>query len=1560
MTLFRQTNALIGKDLKIVAQRRWASTFLRAIALPIAYIIFIAYARNFFLPPSEYGFGSPRPIRDLTTEVFNSSTSLGGRDRVVFINNGYQNGQIDILIDRLSSPLRAAGADVRTLPDEDRLSEICQSSLAGFSSCYASASFTGSPTEGSPSHWSYTARIDAGLGVSVFVNQDDNAAQVYVLPFVQAIDAEIARMSGAELPTDMLEQPFTYETIQDRENDVQRFFMSALSDYLAVTLFIAICGIVFHLPGYLAVEREAGLANLVDVMSHDRRPWITVIARLASHYASFALIYLLGWLAIGIVVSELIFVRTAASIVIPFHLMLGLSLTGYSLLFGSFFRRAQLSGISALIVSLALAVVAQFAPRVLASTIPLGLLFPPATYTLFAIQLADSEHLLQGGQLDELQPWSSLDVRGYVFFVFLGVQIVVFPLLAAFVQWSLHGTSRKRVAHVRDPALALRLTNVSKTFGGFWHTKVPLLGRETVRAVDDLSLDVVSGQLVTLLGVNGSGKSTLLAGITGTLSFSQGSMELVRGTSVGFCPQRNVTWSDLTVLENLKIMAKLKTKTSADFGKDNARNLINACDLGEKIKQKPQALSGGQQRKLQLALAFAGGSKICCIDEASSGLDPLSRRKIWEIMLAQRGARTIILTTHALDEADALSDHVAIMSKGRLIAEGSSAELKHMYGGGFTVVTQANGNLNDRSLTVRGHERSSKAADIAEVRRTVESSNNDQHSTVDIRCPSIEDVFLNLAQHGSEWTTETRSSSPTTDVDIDSPSIEKNAAASSPGKGTNFFQQVMILFRKRLVVLRRNYMPHICALIVPAVVAGLGCYYFLQGFTGIPCAQRVGNDPQVLTLGALERYWGIEVPVAPADRLSYSNLPAAYYQYRSRLRLQSDYADYQAYIHNNFRDVAPGGFYVGNASDPTPLMSYRINGNPGYAGLAKNLADSYFTGVNINADFSTFQLPLTGSTGDSLQLILYITLAMCVYPAFLALYPTYERKSNVRALHYSSGVRPAPLWLAYLLFDSIVIVLVSIAVVVIFTGLSDVWYGPGYIFFALFLYGVCSTLLAYAISLACNTVLAAFAMVAGYQAVSVLIYFILYLVLLTFGSAELLQSNLEVVQFTYGLICPAGSLLRVLLLALNQSQLLCRERSFAGDPGSIEIYGGIYLYLILQSVALYGFLVCHDSFTWTQLIDRIRKPSVDTDSEKDSHVQHPSVGQEATRTQASADELRLLSLSKRFGKELAVDNVTLGVDRGEICALLGPNGAGKTSTIGLIRGDLRPSSSASSALISGHSIQREKLAAHRHLGVCPQFNATDRMTVIEHLKFYARIRGVQQVSSRVATAVKAFGLYEYRNRLVAKLSGGNQRRLSLATAMIGNPTVVLLDEMSTGVDSLAMRKMWQLISEVKSQVAIVITTHSMEEASVLSDKVAIMSKRLLTVGSPRQLRDSYTVGVYQVHIVHSKGSATTKQEMDDVLDWIVKESPGAELKRGSDSTMHGQVRCQIVFHKSPEDGEQQRRAAENQEGDRRSSHPLLTLYERLEETRQRFSVSYYSVSRPTLEDVFLDILENHD
>ena len=150
-----------------------------------------------------------------------------------------------------------------------------------------------------------------------------------------------------------------------------------------------------------------------------------------------------------------------------------------------------------------------------------------------------------------------------------------------------------------------------------------------------------------------------------------------------------------------------------------------------------------------------------------------------------------------------------------------------------------------------------------------------------------------------------------------------------------------------------------------------------------------------------------------------------------------------------------------------------------YAIATQNLLDVSLLRVPIVTSYQPFDYPFTPAAGNSLQFILYFGLAMSAYPGFFALYTTVERLRNVRALHYSNGVRAGPLWIAYTLFDFMIVLVVSAVAVIIFTAVSDIWYGAGYLFVVFAFYGLSATLMAYVISLFTTSQLAAFAVAAG-------------------------------------------------------------------------------------------------------------------------------------------------------------------------------------------------------------------------------------------------------------------------------------------------------------------------------------------------------------------------------------------------------------------------------------------------------------------------------------------------
>lgn len=210
----------------------------------------------------------------------------------------------------------------------------------------------------------------------------------------------------------------------------------------------------------------------------------------------------------------------------------------------------------------------------------------------------------------------------------------------------------------------------------------------------------------------------------------------------------------------------------------------------------------------------------------------------------------------------------------------------------------------------------------------------------------------------------------------------------------------------------------------------------------------------------------------------------------------------------------------------------------------------------------------------------------------------------------------------------------------------------------------------------------------------------------------------------------------------------------------------------------------------------------------------------------------------------AVHSLTFAVQEGECFGFLGTNGAGKTTTLSMLSGEERPSSGT--AFIFGKDLNSNPKAARQHIGYCPQFDALlEFLSVREHLELYARIKGVPEgeLEDVVGEKLVEFDLLKHANKPSFALSGGNKRKLSVAIAMIGDPPIVILDEPSTGMDPLAKRFMWDVISRLstrRGKTAVILTTHSMNEAQALCTRIGIMvGGRLRCIGSPQHLKNRF-------------------------------------------------------------------------------------------------------------------------
>lgn len=200
--------------------------------------------------------------------------------------------------------------------------------------------------------------------------------------------------------------------------------------------------------------------------------------------------------------------------------------------------------------------------------------------------------------------------------------------------------------------------------------------------------------------------------------------------------------------------------------------------------------------------------------------------------------------------------------------------------------------------------------------------------------------------------------------------------------------------------------------------------------------------------------------------------------------------------------------------------------------------------------------------------------------------------------------------------------------------------------------------------------------------------------------------------------------------------------------------------------------------------------------------------------------LEICNVTKKYKDITAVDSISLNAEKGKCLALLGVNGAGKTTTVKMICGITRPDSG--SIRVMGHDTVKERGAVSSIIGVAPQETAVAaNLTVRENLEFIAGIYG--EKNADIDSIVKKTGLESVIKKRAGKLSGGYQRRLSIAMALISKPQVLFLDEPTVGLDIIARREILNLIDSLKGDTTVILTTHYLEEAYKLSDTVAVMA-----------------------------------------------------------------------------------------------------------------------------------------
>ncbi|XP_030646875.1 ATP-binding cassette sub-family A member 2 [Chanos chanos] len=307
------------------------------------------------------------------------------------------------------------------------------------------------------------------------------------------------------------------------------------------------------------------------------------------------------------------------------------------------------------------------------------------------------------------------------------------------------------------------------------------------------------------------------------------------------------------------------------------------------------------------------------------------------------------------------------------------------------------------------------------------------------------------------------------------------------------------------------------------------------------------------------------------------------------------------------------------------------------------------------------------------------------------------------------------------------------------------------------------------------------------------------------------------------------------------------------------------------------------------------------------------------------DNLTKVYKSRKMGRILAVDRLCVGVRPGECFGLLGVNGAGKTTTFKMLTGD--ESTTGGEAFIGGHSILKELLRVQQSIGYCPQFDALfEDLTAREHLELYTRLRGIpwKDEARVVQWALEKLELTKYADKPAGTYSGGNKRKLSTAIALIGFPSLIFLDEPTTGMDPKARRFLWNLILDIiKTGRSVVLTSHSMEECEALCTRLGIMvNGRFKCLGSIQHLKNRFGDG-YMI-TVRTKTTASVKE----VVRFFNRNFPEAVLKERHHTKIQYQLKSEHIS--------------------------LAQVFSKMEQVVEVLSIEDYSVSQTTLDNVFVN------
>ncbi|XP_066056360.1 ATP-binding cassette sub-family A member 9-like isoform X2 [Chamaea fasciata] len=1119
---------------------------------------------------------------------------------------------------------------------------------------------------------------------------------------------------------------------------------------------------------------------------------------------------------------------------------------------------------------------------------------------------------------------------------------------------------------------AIRLHNIKKVYKK---------KDKKTEALRGLSLNIYEGQITALLGHSGAGKTTLLNVLSGLSFPSEGSAtiynyklsdtgdrEEIRGM-IGICPQFNTQFEVLTVKENLKTFAEIKGIKSKEVEQE-VQNILELLDISNIQDTQAEKLSGGQKRKLSIGIAMLGNPQVLLLDEPTAGLDPLSRHQVWSLLREQRAGRAILFSTQFMDEADILADRKAFISHGRLKCVGSSLFLKKKWGICYHLRIHVSESCDLENLTslVKGYIPNATFSGHTQYelryKLPLENVNKfpDLFSGLD-SCPeqgiinygvsmtTLEDVFLRL--EGEATADQEDEHVPGEEWGGAAPGCPDEARPCSllPSDTGKALEQGLALWRQQVCAMARVHflklkssVKNLRSILLLYVVFLLPLMLHLCVVAGLQSVSAWQLSPARYFLPLGRRSYMETTPL-----LVYNHTGTSIDDFIHVLQSQDLTVEIAKEENITEKLQQNGAIKVSREG-----QSYRfavlchmeaVNCFPVLVNIISNallrtLNSTRHIQVWSHPFFSLFN-PQFWNFFISINLI-HMLLLFPGFPPHFAMGYTQDCKAGARAQLRISGLFPSAYWCGQALVDIPLCWILLFSMFGLQFALSSKFFSNASAFFLL----VTGTL-GYGISLVLLVYLISFNSRKGWSCdlwsfILIVVCFISFFISkiidhLVYPSASL---------YILSLLVPVYPLLAFVDdFVFNSLQMFMQDiETFSAASGShvlIAVFApyihSVVFILLLRFLELkYGKAVLRQDPVFR--ISPRKESSQQPPKELEEEDEDVRAEREAVRnalvapSQEEKSVIIVSNLCKEYNtkqagsffkkkKKTATKNLSFCVKKGEVLGLLGPNGAGKSTAIKMITGET--TLTAGQVLMKRGDGGGSQDQAPAFLGYCPQENPLWLdLTPQQHLRVYAAVKGLRREDAAAAVhrIVNALQFQDYLHKKVRKLPAGITRKLCVALSLLGNPSVLLLDEPSTGMDPNGQRCVWKTIRDAlkPKESGAILTTHYMEEAEAVCDRVAILvSGQLRCIGSIQYLKNKFGKG-YLLEI------KVKDPESADVLHAeVLKIFPGAARQERFPS---------LLVYKVP----------------MKDALPLSQSFSKLEEAKRSCGLEEYSFSLNTL------------